>query len=66
MKNIIGYKGNIVWDTSKPDGPPRRCLDTEKAKKEFGFKAKTNFDEGLKKTIRWYIDKKRKVNLRDL
>ena len=37
----------FVWDTSKPDGQPRRSLDTSKAEKEFGFKAKTNFDEGL-------------------
>ena len=35
---------------------PRRCLDTSKAEKEFGFRAKTNFDEGLKKTVEWYID----------
>lgn len=49
-----GFKGKIIWDTSKPDGQPRRCLDTEKAYKEFNFKAKTNFEEGLKKTIEWY------------
>jgi len=55
IREIIGYKGIIVWDISKPDGQPRRCLDTTKAMKEFGFKAKTNFDEGLKKTIDWYI-----------
>ena len=54
IREIIGFKGKIVWDTSKPDGQPRRCLDTSKAEKEFGFKAKTNFDEGLKKTIEWY------------
>ncbi len=56
IKNIIEYKGNIVWDTSKPDGQPRRCLDTRKAEKEFGFKAKIDFDFGLKKTIEWYVD----------
>lgn len=55
IKNIIGFNGNIVFDTSKPDGQPRRCLDTTKAEKEFGFKAKTTFDEGLTKTIYWYI-----------
>ncbi len=54
IKDIIGYKGKIVWDTSKPDGQPRRCLDISKASKEFGFKANTNFDTGLKRTISWY------------
>jgi GDP-L-fucose synthase len=51
---LTGFKGKIVWDTTKPDGQPRRCLDTSKAYKEFGFKAKTSFEEGLKKTIEWY------------
>lgn len=52
---IMNFKGKIVWDTTKPDGQPRRMLDTSKAKKEFGFVAKTKFDEGLKKTIEWYF-----------
>jgi len=56
---LTGFKGEIVWDTSKPDGQPRRCLDTTKAEKEFGFKAKTPFEEGLKKTIDWYREQKR-------
>lgn len=51
---LTGFKGKIIWDTTKPDGQPRRCLDTTKAEKEFGFKAKTSFEEGLKKTIKWY------------
>ena len=51
---LTGFKGQIRWDNSKPDGQPRRCLDTTKAEKLFGFKAKTDFDEGLKKTIEWY------------
>jgi len=55
IRQIIGFKGKIVWDTTKPDGQPRRCLDTTKAEKEFGFKAKVKFDEGLKKAIDWYI-----------
>ncbi|GAI90194.1 unnamed protein product, partial [marine sediment metagenome] len=63
IKKLIGFRGNIVWDTSKPDGQPRRCLDTKKAEKEFGFKAKTNFDHGLKKTIHWYIKNRRKGKL---
>lgn len=51
---LTGFKGKIKWATSKPDGQPRRRLDTSKAKKEFGFAAKTDFKEGLKKTIQWY------------
>jgi len=51
---LMSFKGEIRWDKTKPDGQPRRCLDTSKAKKEFVFKAKTNFREGLKKTIQWY------------
>jgi len=54
IAKISGFRGQIVWDTTKPDGQPRRCLDTTKAEKEFGFKAKTSFEEGLKKTIEWY------------
>lgn len=53
-KGLTGFKGKIVWDDTKPDGQPRRKLDTSKAKKEFGFEAKTDFRKGLKKTIRWY------------
>lgn len=54
IARLTGFKGRIIWDTSKPDGQPRRRLDTSKAEKEFGFKAKTNFEEGLKKTVDWY------------
>lgn len=49
-----GYKGSVVWDASKPDGQPRRALDTSRAANEFGFQAKTSLDEGLRKTIEWY------------
>jgi len=51
---LSGFKGSIIWDESKPDGQPRRMLDTTKAFTEFGFKAKTDFRKGLKKTIEWY------------
>lgn len=60
IKDLIGYKGRIVWDSSKPDGQPRRCLDVSRALKEFGFKAKTNFDVGLRSTVEWYIDSSNK------
>ena len=52
---LTGFTGKILWDPSKPDGQPRRMLDVTKAEKEFGFKAKTKFEEGLKKTIEWYM-----------
>ncbi len=51
---LTGFTGEIRWDSSKPDGQPRRRLDVSKANKYFGFKAKTFFDEGLKATIDWY------------
>jgi GDP-L-fucose synthase len=51
---LTGYKGEVTWDETKPDGQPRRMLDTTKAYREFGFKAKTDLREGLKKTIDWY------------
>ena len=51
---LTGFKGRIVWDASKPDGQPRRMLDTSRAFREFGFRAATDFREGLKKTIEWY------------
>lgn len=54
IAELTGFKGKIVWDATKPDGQPRRLLDTSKAEKYFGFKAKTDFREGLKKTIEWY------------
>lgn len=54
IAKLTKFKGEIKWDTSKPDGQPKRCVDTEKAFQEFGFKAKTSFREGLTKTIEWY------------
>lgn len=54
IKKLTGFTGKIIWDKEKPDGQPRRMLDTSRAKREFGFIAKTSFEEGLKKTIDWY------------
>jgi GDP-L-fucose synthase len=56
---LTGFKGKILWDKTKPDGQPRRMLDTTTALREFGFTAKTGFEEGLKKTIEWYISTKK-------
>ncbi len=51
---LMDFKGEIVWDTSKPDGQPKRSLDVSRAKKEFNFEAKTDFEDGLAQTINWY------------
>ena len=56
IAKLMDYKGEIVWDTTKPDGQPRRSLDTTKAEKEFGFKAQTKFEDGLKETINWFLE----------
>ena len=51
---ILGYKGRIIWNKTKPDGQPKRVLDVSRARKLFGFKAKTSLESGLRKTILWY------------
>jgi GDP-L-fucose synthase len=51
---LTGFKGGIVWDSTKPDGQPRRCLSTEKAKRLLGWQAQIRFEEGLRSTIEWY------------
>ena len=53
---LTGFKGQIRWDPSKPDGQPRRRLDVSRAKKLFGFEAQMTFDEGLKRTIDWFLE----------
>ena len=57
IRKYTGYTGNIHWDTSKPDGQPRRCLVTSRAEKEFGFVAKVPFDVGLRRTVEWYVNR---------
>jgi GDP-L-fucose synthase len=57
IAKLTAFKGKIIWDSTKPDGQPRRMLDVTRAEKEFGFKARTGFEEGLKKTIEWYNSK---------
>jgi len=56
IADIMGFDGEVVYDTSKPDGQPRRCLDTSKAKEILGFEAKTGLREGLENTIKWFIE----------
>jgi GDP-L-fucose synthase len=53
---LTGFKGRITWDTSKPGGQPRRCLNVDRADSEFGFRARTSFEEGMKRTVEWYRD----------
>ena len=55
IATVVGFDKEIKWDTSKPNGQPRRCLDTTKAFEKFGFKATTSLDEGLRKTVGWYV-----------
>jgi GDP-L-fucose synthase len=54
IAELTGFDGQIRWDVSQPDGQPRRCLDTSRAEKEFGFRARTDLETGLKATIQWY------------
>jgi GDP-L-fucose synthase len=61
IAELTGFDGRIVWDATKPDGQPRRCLDTSRAQKEFAFKAKTELREGLRRAIEWYLDQRRRA-----
>lgn len=61
---LSGFTGKLVWNTDKPNGQPRRGLDTTRAFEKFGFKAKMTFDEGLANTIAWYRDNKDEINKR--
>jgi GDP-L-fucose synthase len=54
IARLIGFEGNLVWDTSKPNGQPRRALDISRAERAFGFRAQMNFEEGLRRTIAYY------------
>jgi GDP-L-fucose synthase len=55
IAEMTGFRGRFVWNTSQPNGQPRRCLDITRAEREFGFRAKTPFAEGLRTTIDWYL-----------
>ncbi len=61
IAEYTGFRGEIIWDTSKPDGQPRRGLDVSRAEREFGFKAEIGFEDGLKKTIEWYQNNYSKI-----
>lgn len=63
IAEIVGFDGEIRWDTSKPDGQPRRCLDVSKAREEFGFEAKVGFREGVERTVGWYKKNEARINV---
>jgi GDP-L-fucose synthase len=56
IANFVGFTGRILWDANRPNGQPRRCLDVSRAEREFGFRAHTSLDEGLRRTTAWYLD----------
>lgn len=62
IAGLMGFKGSFRWDASKPDGQPRRLLDTSRAEREFGFRAATDLEEGLRRTIGWYRSQGRSGN----
>ena len=61
ISRLTGFTGELIWDTSKPNGQPRRVLDTTRAEQYFGFRAQTNFEEGLRKTIEWYRENRSQI-----
>ena len=56
IRDMVGFTGEIVWDPTQPDGQPRRCLDVTRAAERFGFKALVDFDDGMRRTIDWYVE----------
>jgi GDP-L-fucose synthase len=62
--DILGFEGEVRWDTTKPDGQPRRAVDGTRAEKLFGFKATTPFDDGLRRTVDWYLDHREQAEAR--
>src|SRR5262249_16132056 len=65
IAELCGFTGRISWDTSQPNGQPRRCLDTSRADHLFGFRARTEFRDGLKRTIAWYGQYRESIVPRD-
>ncbi len=64
ISRLTGFSGELDWDTSKPNGQPRRVLDTTRAAEYFGFRARTNFEDGLQKTIEWYRQNRNNIAAR--
>lgn len=58
IKELTGYHGSLIWDTSRPNGQPRRSLDTTRAAERFGFRAQVSFEQGLERTVNWYLSQR--------
>src|SRR5204862_7090119 len=65
IREEVGYRGELQFDATKPDGQPRRCLDTERAWQEFGFRAETDFRTGIRATIAWYEENRARIEAAD-
>ncbi len=61
ISRIVGYEGKVIWDTSKPNGQPKRRMDTSKATQEFCFQANTSLEEGLRRTVKWYEENRNRI-----
>ncbi|MDR3721950.1 MAG: GDP-L-fucose synthase [Candidatus Acidoferrales bacterium] len=55
VAKLVGFRGSIDWDVAQPNGQPRRCVDVSRAEREFGFRARTSFEDGLQRTVAWYL-----------
>ena len=66
IARLTGFEGEIRWDPTKPDGQPRRALDTSRARERFGFDARTSFEDGLRRTIAWYEQQRSNVSERSV
>jgi GDP-L-fucose synthase len=66
IARLSGYRGRLAYDPSKPDGQPRRCLDTRRAAEKIGFKAQVGFEEGLKASIAWFEEQRRQGTVREV
>ena len=58
VAELTGFTGRVTWDTTKPNGQPRRALDVTRARQRFGFRARTEFREGLARTVAWYRERR--------
>lgn len=59
IRELVGFTGRLVWDPSRPNGQPRRCLDVSRARETFGFEARTSLSDGLRNTVEWYVQEHR-------
>lgn len=65
IRALVGFEGEILWDTQMPDGQPRRCLDTRAAQQQFGFVASTSLEAGLRSTVAWWLEQRRRMSQLD-